>query len=219
MDEKNTLTMQQESKENLARERIQGRVLEETPGIGHMVLETIFGGTIEAAKEYVYKNVFKPDIKAMAFNALMSFMSVWIFGDDRSRKANSSSQFFRSSLDQNKKAEFQRAASGGTAVNNSTRPQGRAGNDLKEIVFETRQQAEHVAQILVETCKAFDSVSVYKYYEEANVNVSDINYTQKSTGWINLNHLDVYQTPEGWMIELPRPVNINRALASKGGRR
>lgn len=197
-------------------DEIVGRIVESQPSLFKMLRTSIFAGTIENAKKYVYKQIIEPDMKALLFNVFVSFMSVWIFDDDRSKRANSASNVFRSTLGSSHTDYSAMAKNGGQ----NNKREANDPSEVKDIVFDTRDEARKVA---ADVMKAVEDnggyISVYKYYELCHVKMQDMFYTQKSWGWVDLEEVSIYQNADGWHIDMPRPaVNLSRALEARNNR-
>ncbi len=75
-----------------------------------------------------------------------------------------------------------------------------------EIIFDSRQDAEHVLMAMDETLSQYGQVRVSDYYEFAEVTVDHSSYNY---AWTDLRTATVVHTRDGWMIKLPRPLPID----------
>lgn len=211
----------QEQREAEFKAVAKGKIVEKKVSIGKMLMDSLFEGTIKGAKDYIIKNIIEPDIKAMFFNSMIGFMSMWIFGEERGRRANTASSVFRSSLDQghlNTDTNQYAAAARGLPTSQNKSQIVASQDRMLDIVFETRDTAQRVCENILDACKKYDSVNVYTYYTLADVPEEYKNYNLKSIGWVDLTpeEVGVYQTANGWMISLPKPVKISLALKARG---
>ena len=78
---------------------------------------------------------------------------------------------------------------------------------VETFTFPTRQVAQDTLDYLRGRIKTYGSTSVADYYEYIG---SAINYMMVDKGWVNLDGARVISTPEGFIIDLPRPISLKR---------
>lgn len=201
------------------KDEIISKIVDSQPSVFKMLRTSLFTGTVEQAKEHVLQHIFEPDIKAMLFNGIVAFMSVWVFGDDRSRRANSVSSYYRSSLD-NGSRDYATMAKNAAGQNAQQKTTVSNPSEVKDIVFETHAMAEQVrADVLAAIEENGGYISVYKYYELCHLKMTDLYYPQKDWGWVNLDKIDIYQDSEGFHLDVPRrATNLRKTLAAQNNR-
>lgn len=224
-EERNSLQMGQNypsnsnvSKQKREEEHIviaQGRVAEKKTGIGAMLKESFLAGDARQAREHVFKHIFAPDLRAMLFNGIVAFISVMVFGEDRSKRiTGSSNPYYTSTLNFNSNTNYTAYSAKGRNVPDEKR----AMHEFNNVVFDTEDEARRIYEFLVDWCKRYDTVSVYKYYEAAKV---QNDYTLKDWGWDDLRERDikVIEFDGGFMPDLPTPINLktrNRGVQQYG---
>lgn len=81
-----------------------------------------------------------------------------------------------------------------------------AGYELKEVVVPSRGDAERALDTLQELISRYGEATVSDYYEI--VGVTGL-YTDNYYGWTNISDAKYRPTPDGWVILLPRPKQLN----------
>lgn len=80
-------------------------------------------------------------------------------------------------------------------------------NQVEQFAFSTRNDAERVLLYLKGRIKEFGSCSVLDYYEAVN---EPVDYMMSNQGWMDLSTAQVRIAPEGFIIELPRPIALKK---------
>lgn len=80
-------------------------------------------------------------------------------------------------------------------------------NQVEQFAFSTRNDAERVLAYLRGRIKEFGSCSVLDYYEAVN---EPVDYMMSNQGWMDLSTAQIRVAPEGFIIDLPRPIALKR---------
>ena len=80
-------------------------------------------------------------------------------------------------------------------------------NQVEQFAFSTRTDAERVLAYLRGRIKEFGSTSVLDYYEAVN---EPVDYMMSNQGWMDLSTATIRVAPEGFIIDLPRPIALKR---------
>ena len=78
---------------------------------------------------------------------------------------------------------------------------------VETFTFPTRQVAQNTLDYLRGRIKEYHSASVSDYYEYIG---SPVDYMMVDRGWMNLDGARVISTPDGFIIDLPRPISLKR---------
>lgn len=84
---------------------------------------------------------------------------------------------------------------------------------VKELTFNTQQDADNVLRELRAMIESEGLVTVRQYYEASGVpNLVEASGVSSSSGWTNLSKADVKAQPDGsgWTINLPRPISLSK---------
>lgn len=79
--------------------------------------------------------------------------------------------------------------------------------EVKDILFETRIEAENTLDTLKEVINTYGYTSVADYYGLADVNICT--YLNNKHGWTNLDKAKVVRLRNGYTLDLPTPLPIN----------
>lgn len=78
---------------------------------------------------------------------------------------------------------------------------------VEQFSFNTAQDARKVLEYLKGLIDTYGSASVMNYYEAVN---EPVDFMMANKGWTNLNAATVKDTPEGFIIDMPRPIMLKR---------
>ena len=78
---------------------------------------------------------------------------------------------------------------------------------VEQFAFSTRQEAVKVLDALKGRIATYGSASVLNYYELVG---EQVDYMMADRGWLDLSTAEVRSAPEGFIIDLPRPIMLKR---------
>lgn len=78
---------------------------------------------------------------------------------------------------------------------------------VEQFAFSTRQEATKVLDALKGRIATYGSASVLNYYELVG---EQVDYMMADRGWLDLSTAEVRSAPEGFIIDLPRPIMLKR---------
>ena len=79
--------------------------------------------------------------------------------------------------------------------------------------FTDKRKAEECLAYLRGRIQTYGSASVVDYYEWINTNLQvdiPLDYNMTYRGWVDLNNVIITPDPNGFIINLPRPVGLKR---------
>lgn len=169
--------------------------------LGSKFRDTFLGEEIKDAKGYIIFDVIVPAIKEMIVDTVENAVEM-IFGvggrtrtraSARSSKGDSVSYqaYYKSSKDNSR----------------VTRAEDRSGYGYKEVIMNTRGEAEEVIDILLDALSEYKQVTVADLYDAANAPVGA--WTDNKYGWTDLRGVYPKRVREGYLIVLPRPVPLD----------
>lgn len=79
-------------------------------------------------------------------------------------------------------------------------------NDLQDLIFETRGEAEEVLTNLLDIIADYQVVSVADLYDLVGITAP---FTANRYGWTELGSANVSRIREGYIINLPKPKAID----------
>lgn len=150
----------------------------------------------ESVKSYILMDVVVPGIK----NAIADVVSIMLFGDSgrlgrgggRGGSKISYQKYYRDDRDDRR---------------DYGRPRTAAGFDYDDILFETRGDADMVLDQLESCIANYGVASVADLYDLAGITCRS--YTANKYGWTDIRTAKVIRVRDGYIIQLPRTVQID----------
>lgn len=150
----------------------------------------------ENVKSYILMDIIIPGIK----NAIADVVSIILFGE--------AGHIGKSSRDRGSKISYQRYYRDEREDRRDFgRPKASAGFDYDDIIFETRGDADLVLDQLESAIAIYGIVSVADLYDLAGITCRS--YTANRYGWTDIRTAKVIRTRDGYVLQLPRTVQIN----------
>lgn len=150
---------------------------------------------VENVKSYILIDVIVPGIK----NAIADAVSIMLFGEagrlgERNNKGSRASyqRYYDDRRDDRR---------------DYGRPRAVSGFDYDDIVFDTRGDADLVLDQMESAINQYSLVSVADLYDLAGITCRS--YTANKYGWTDLRGAKVVRVRDGYILELPRTVQIN----------
>lgn len=78
---------------------------------------------------------------------------------------------------------------------------------VEQFSFNSAADARKVLDYLKGIIREYGSASVMNYYESVN---EPVDFMMANKGWTNLNSAVIRDTPEGFVIDMPRPIMLKR---------
>lgn len=147
-------------------------------------------------KEYILEEVLLPAAKKAISDIVTNGIDMLLYGEvkpkgkDKGSKVSYSGYYKRETRDRDRE---------------SSRKRTRNGYDYEDVSFESRGDAESVLDSMFELLDRYDVVSVGDYYDLSGISG---NYVDNKFGWTSLRNAEVRRTRDGYIIELPRVVEI-----------
>jgi len=150
---------------------------------------------VENVKSYILIDVIVPGIK----NAIADAVSIMLFGEagrlgGRNNKGSRASyqRYYDDRRDDRR---------------DYGRPRAVSGFDYDDIVFDTRGDAALALDQMESAINQYSLVSVADLYDLAGITCRS--YTANKYGWTDLRGAKVVRVRDGYILELPRTVQIN----------
>lgn len=149
----------------------------------------------ENVKSYILMDVLVPGIK----NAIADVVSIMLFGEANrlgGRRDKGSRLSYQRYYDDRRDDR-----------RDYGRPRAAAGFEYDDIVFETRGDADLVLDQLESAIANYGLASVADLYDLAGITCRS--YTANKYGWTDIRAAKVIRTRDGYILQLPRTVQIN----------
>lgn len=190
---------------------VTGPVKQRKKPLTQRLAETFTGDDAQSVGEYILFDVFVPAAKSMLADAASQGAERLLFGEVR--RARPSSSPFRPGY-----TNYTRSSSPAPvdrrgfsdAASRSDRPdisrRSRANHDFREVILNTRIEAEEVIEAMTLTLEQYSVVTVSDFYDIIGITG---NFTDEKYGWFDLRGAEVRQIREGYLVSLPKPVDID----------
>lgn len=168
--------------------------------LGRRFAETFIQGDTRAVREAVFWGLVVPKIKDVVLESAWQSLQVVLFGESRSGRSipGSGSQY------RYERHNPDRVLSRDSRGEPMSR-RARATHDFREILFDSRVQAEDVLDTLLAAIDQWDSVTVADLYDAAG---KEADFTDQQWGWTSLREAAVRKVRGGYIIDAPRPMAL-----------
>jgi hypothetical protein len=188
-----------EKQEKHVEKVVTGKVTVKKQTLGDKVANVFLKEDMSSIKKYIIYELLIPGIKETVLNSL----SMAFFGDARYKRPGAPSQttIYRSQtpyVSYSNQGQPQRAA-------NTTSTMDARYQD--NVILETRQDAEHVMDQMIEILNRWGQVRVADLCELVGM---PSEYTDNRYGWTDLRGADIQRVRDGWMLKLPKSYPLNR---------
>lgn len=153
---------------------------------------------IEEVKKYVIRDVFLPSVKRAVSESLHTGIDM-LFGGGAGLSNRSHDSYYKSYDDYY-------SSNHKTVSASKKRNYSNYGYTCNEIVFETRVDAERVLSDLRHIIAQTGMVTVGELYGMVRMQAT---YTDERYGWNNLDNASVVRVRYGFVIKLPRPMEVD----------
>lgn len=171
--------------------------------VGTKVKHAFLGPDVDKVGDYILQEYMVPTGKKLLNNGIQGFL----------RKLSDGVQvllFGRVVSTQNGGVDYTSFSNPNIGPGNAGQPAVKAYKLMDAVdtfTFPTRQGAQDVLNYLRGRIQTYKSASVADYYEYIG---SPVDYMMVDRGWMNLDGARVISTPDGFIIDLPRPVSLKR---------
>jgi hypothetical protein len=124
-----------------------------------------------------------------------------LFGDrkgDRTKRDNGVSRVSYNNFSSNQRSDSSR--------NRDVIPRSRSRHDFKDIILDSRGEAEEVLSHLVDLILDYGQATVADLHDLVGIKIE---YTDNKYGWQSLNRAEVVKVRDGWLIDLPKPMQLD----------
>lgn len=197
--EGNTDKSKQETKrpEKVVVKVVTGEVIQQKPGIGQRFKNIFFGGDFKQASRYVGAEIILPAIRNLVWDMISKGSERVIYGDSaRGRRPPEYRPRYQynSPIYRPDPRELQRPNLP------DQRPLRRRYEGQGQIVLASREDAERVAELLLEIVSQYEVASMADLNEMLGLPSSHID---NKWGWTRLSNVEIRQIRDGYLLELP----------------
>lgn len=184
-------TTKKKPEEKKVEKVITGEVTTRKKSLGKKFSETFLGDDINNVRSYIFFDVIIPAVKDTISNVVSNGIEMLLFGEPRRTGSKSNGSYTSYSNYYSKKEERRSTPSSrGTA------------HDFRDIILQTRGEAEEVLSNLVDIVYDYGSASVADMYDLVGITG---NFTDNKYGWTDLSGCRVNRARGGgYIIDLPK---------------
>jgi hypothetical protein len=185
-----------------------GRVVRRKPPMGQRFARLFVAGDSKTVGQYVFMDVFLPAAKDLVTDMVSQGFERLIFGGERTptRRPGASSYVSYNRFASSNTSSVRPGPPRDIQPTRSVRPPTRPADVIDDIVLESRHEAEEVLASMNDALIRYESVSVADLLDLVG---EDRNFTQEKWGWTSLEGAGVSRTRAGYLLNLPRPVEID----------
>lgn len=166
--------------------------------IGRRIIESFTGDDVQSVGSYLLFEVFIPAAKQMIIDATTQGIERVLMGESRPRTSRIGYTNYNSLSSRSRS---------GHPETRSISPRGKSTHNFKEIVLETRSEAQDVLDGLVDYLDQFDFAPVSTLYDLVGITGS---FTDDQWGWSNLRDASIRPNRGGgYVLDLPKTESID----------
>lgn len=192
----------QEEKEEVNPKKLQkvvsGKVVKKKKPLDQRIVEAFAGEEVGDVKGYIFQDVLVPAIKDMISDAVSGGIDMILFGETRRRTTNKSKTYTSYG---NYYRKDEKRDSRSEKSNHRSRSSSMGG----DIILETRQDAENVLYSLFDALEQYGAVRVADLTELLGETGP---FTDNYWGWEDLSGADIKRVRDGYLLVLPRPIDL-----------
>lgn len=188
---------------------ISGAVIERKKSLGEKIAETFKGDDMQSVGSYILFDVILPETKSLIANAATQSIERMFFGESGGRRSSAPLRTRNTGSGSGYNAYNRYYQPGGSEAQQSPSnmsSRARATHDFREIILETRAEAQDVLDGLDERIDQYGTVTVADLYDLVGIS-SD--FTDNKWGWRTLQNSGISRMRNGFRVDLPRTVSLD----------
>lgn len=175
---------------------VKGKVKTKNKSGLHQMASEMISEDAQNVKEYIFLDVLIPAAKKAISDVVTNGIDMLLYGE--------------TGVSKKKDKSYGPRVSYSAYSNRDKRDRERTGYssryEFKDIIFESRKEANEVLLTLEEMLESYDCVSILDYYDACGVTAKN---TDDKYGWTNLDGARVVRSYDGYTIKFPRVIPID----------
>lgn len=180
-----------------------GQVVERKKSLGRKFSDLFVGDDAQTVGEYLVQDVLVPALKNLISDAVGQGIDRFLFGGSGRGYAPSSRG--RGHTGYNTMYSGSKPVRDRRDSSRELSSKARASHDFSEIILESRGDAEQIIDNLIAILEEYDVATVADLYSLAGITPS---FVDNKWGWNDLRTADVRRVREGYLLVLPRVMDI-----------
>lgn len=176
--------------------------------LGSKIAETFTGDDASTVGEYIIFDVMLPAFKNLLFDVVSEGSRRMLFGATGGGRSVASAS-------RGGQIAYNRISAKGSGVITNNTPHtmsraARASHDFRELVFDTRGEAEVILEKLRDAIAEYGNVTVADMYECVDITAE---FTDHNWGWVgsDLNQARVKPVSAGYLLDMPTSRELNNS--------
>jgi hypothetical protein len=189
---------------------VDGRVIRRKAPLGKRFAQLFVAGDSRTVSQYVFMDVILPALKDLVTDTVTTSVERMIFGESRgpSRRPGGVSNYVSYNRFAQPASSTPRPGMAPRDHNPAGRTisrQAKAEHNTDEIILDSRHAAEEVLASLFDLMTKYETVSIADLYDFVGI---ERNFADEKWGWTDLTGASVSRTRDGYLLNLPRTVEL-----------
>jgi len=192
---------------------ISGKAVQRKKSLGRKIADSFTGEDARGVGTFILFEVLIPAAKNMFADSLNQGLDRWQYGGGDSRRRGGGGGRDGGRTAYNRMYNSPSYSTSSYSSSGGRRDSGRrdishrarADHDFSEVVLESRGEAEMVLDRLRDVIDEYSIVAVSTLYDLVEITGS---YTDDQWGWDDLRDARVRRVREGYLLDLPRTINL-----------
>ena len=171
--------------------------------LGRKFTDAMIGADISDVKSFLIWDCLVPSLKYAILDSILM-----LFGEGPARRGGARN------INQVQRQNVNYAGYSSINTGNGNRSTYQSNNQARvstrfatdELLFDYREDAEEVLDILVDHLTEFGHITVADVFDQAGVTVDD--FTMNDWGWRDLSQVKIRKSRGYWVIDFPRPISL-----------
>jgi hypothetical protein len=182
----------------------EGSATQRKTPVGKRFIQSFGGDDARSVGNFILMDIVVPTVKDMISNVVGQGIDRALFGESGRRQGSGRTQHTSySRVSDERRTSYSRAGDRDRDISRVSRSRF----DFDDIVLPTRGEAEKVLDTMVEVWREYGSVRVADLYDLVGITSE---YTDNNFGWVDMRNADVSRVRSGYVLDLPKPVQLDR---------
>lgn len=183
-----------------------GEVTSRPKTLGKRLRDAVIGGDSRSAFQYVIREVIIPQAKDMLAEATTQAIERFIFGESRTGHRRPSGRTVGTTYTNYNRYSERGNRPIGRSIREERPTISLRSNDLDDLIFESRADAQAVLEQMYDFLEEYQLVSVADLMTMIDKSST---HTDQKWGWESLQGSEIRTTRGGYLLILPKPVSLD----------
>lgn len=181
---------------------VSGEVIQRKKSVGTKLKEMFTGDDARSVGDYLVQEVLVPSLKSLLSDVASQGAERLLYGDSSHRRSSSRSSGSRNRSNFTNYRSMHERPDDRREISH----RNRASHDFRDIVLETRAEAEDVIERLGDLVNQYDVATVGDLYDLVGITPD---FTDNKWGWYDMRDAHVRPVRGGYLLNLPRTESID----------